>query len=101
METPSPPPLPADPLRDWLSDVSEELLTADGFDAAILGIVELFGQAPRVLYDRTRCIDILCEDGLSREDAEEYFDFNVAGAYVGEHTPAFAILWSDVREMYA
>jgi hypothetical protein len=28
-------------------------------------------------------------DGMSREDAEEYFDFNVAGAWVGEGMPVF------------
>jgi len=28
-------------------------------------------------------------DGMSYEEAIEYFDFNVTGAYVGEHTPMF------------
>jgi hypothetical protein len=26
---------------------------------------------------------------MSEEEAWEYFDFNIAGAYVGEHTPFF------------
>jgi len=26
---------------------------------------------------------------MTHEEAMEYFDFNVVGSYVGEHTPAF------------
>ena len=44
-------------------------------------------------YDRCRCIDILVAQGMSREDAEEYFEFNVAGAWLGEQTP----VWIDTR----
>jgi hypothetical protein len=32
---------------------------------------------------------------MPQEDAIEYFDFNVSGAYVGEHTPVFIILTTD------
>jgi hypothetical protein len=28
---------------------------------------------------------------MTSEEAEEYFEFNVQGAYVGENTPAFLI----------
>jgi hypothetical protein len=30
-------------------------------------------------------------ENMSHEDAEEYFQYNVEGAYVGENTPAFLI----------
>jgi len=40
------------------------------------------------LDDREKCIEILMED-MSEEEAEEYFEFNVQGSYVGETTPAF------------
>ena len=42
------------------------------------------------VYDYEKCIQVLVErDGMTREDAEEFFDFNVVGAYVGENTPIF------------
>jgi len=41
-----------------------------------------------MVYDRTKCIEILTED-MPREDAEEYFQFNVEGAWVGGGTPAY------------
>ena len=66
----------------------EELLKADGFDEAILGVVEDFNMPPRIAYSVKKCIEILEErDGMSEIDAMEYFSYNVSGAYVGEKTP--------------
>jgi hypothetical protein len=66
-----------------------EVSLAQGFDEAIIGIGWQFTQ-PMVVYDREKCIQVLMErDGMSREDADEFFDFNVSGAYVGKDTPVF------------
>jgi len=64
----------------------EEILVADGFDAAIIGITE--GMEPVVAYDWDKCVEILCKD-MSYEDAVEHMSFNVTGAYVGSRTPIF------------
>jgi hypothetical protein len=61
----------------------EELLKADGFDEAIIGIDE---KEMRLIYSVSKCIEILCRD-MSLEDAIEHFEFNVSSAYVGEKTP--------------
>jgi len=61
----------------------EELLKADGFDDAIIGIDE---SSMRLIYSVSKCIEILSKD-MSTEDAIEYFDFNVGCAFVGEKTP--------------
>jgi hypothetical protein len=61
----------------------EELLKADGFDDAIIGIDE---KTMRLIYSVSKCIEILSKD-MSEEDAIEYFYFNVESAYVGEKTP--------------
>ena len=29
-------------------------------------------------------------DGMSEEDAIDFFYYNIVGAYMGEHTPCFA-----------
>jgi len=65
----------------------ENILLADGYEEAFVGIARQFNQAFAV-YDRAKCIDILAKD-MSYDEAEEYFSFNVEGAYVGENTPAF------------
>jgi hypothetical protein len=78
-------------IREWVSIYNEEALLADGFEAAIIGICERCGSLPVVAYDREKCIEVLVTDqGLgSHEEAEEYFEYNVLGAYVGENTPVF------------
>jgi len=75
------------------------LLLADGFDEAFIGIVQRFGmEDPIALYDRDKCIEILMErDGMTWEGAEEFFGFNVIGAWVGDETPAFATLANGVN----
>ena len=62
----------------------EEILKADGFDDAVIGIDE---QSMRLVYSVKLCIELLILEGMSMEDAIEHFDFNVSGAYVGEKTP--------------
>jgi len=75
--------------------ITEHTMTADGFDEAIVGIVERFGDSEAIiLYDKEKVISILMKD-MPREDAEEYFYYNILGAYVGEGTPAFATLIKD------
>lgn len=67
----------------------EEFLKADGLDEAVLGAAELKQVGVVVLvYSRSAAIKILIDrDGMTEEEAEEYFDFNVVGAYVGNKTP--------------
>jgi len=64
-------------------------LLADGFEAALVGFGYQFNY-PIAVYNRDKCIEILMDrDGMSDIDAIEFFDFNVAGAWVGKSTPVF------------
>lgn len=68
----------------------EDILKADGFDSAVIGIAYRCAQQPILAYDYDKCVEILVErDGMSREGAIEYMEFNVVGAYMGEGTPCF------------
>ena len=63
-------------------------MTADGFDDAIIGIGSRCGQPDLLVYDVDTALDILMDlDGMDYEQAQEYFSFNVEGAWVGEGTP--------------
>lgn len=72
-----------------LVDLSgQTALFADGYDDAIIG-VELDDE-PRVVYDQNKIIDILmAEHKMTDEEAQEFFDFNIAGSYVGQQTPIY------------
>jgi len=78
-----------DPERLLATIEEEELLLADGFEGACIGISRQFNRA-MIAYDRATCIRILMAKGpMTRVEAEGYFDFNVSGSWVGEKTPAF------------
>lgn len=65
----------------------DNLVLADGFNKAIVGIQEDTGI---VFYSREKVIQILMEDlELELIDAIDYAEFNVFNTYVGEKTPVF------------
>lgn len=67
----------------------EPIVFADGYDTAIIGICWREGY-PCVAYDIDRVIAILKKrDGMTRDEAEEFFEFNISGAWIGEGTPIF------------
>jgi hypothetical protein len=77
-------------IESSLEDTEDEIMLADGFEDAYLGIGRQFTRVPFAVYDRNKCIDILLKrDGMTEEEAEEYFQFNVEGAWVGDNTPVF------------
>ena len=74
-------------LIDWYPE--QDLLIADGFNDAIIGIDE---SSMRVIYSVAKCIEILClDEDMDVDDAIEHFEYNVRGSYVGERTP----IWCD------
>lgn len=72
-----------------------EILLADGFDKAIVGIVVGSagnGYHDQVLYDYQKCIDILVSrDSMTSDEAAEFLEYNTLGAYVGDNTPLFMV----------
>ena len=72
-----------------LDETDETYLFADGFDEAIMGTANAFGQRSVVAYDVEKIIKKLMKDGMTYDEAREYYNFNIIGAYVGESTPIF------------
>lgn len=64
----------------------ENVLVCDGFDDAIIGIEPT---TSRLVYDVDKIIQTLISQGMDRDEAIEYYEFNIVGAYVGELTPIF------------
>lgn len=68
-----------------------ELAIFDGLDDAIIGVGTV-NQEQAVVYDETLVIEILKEDmKLDEHEANEWFQFNISGAYVGPSTPIFMV----------
>ena len=71
----------------WATDAEVELICADGFDAAILGIGQRLNDY-FVVYDRDKVIETLvARDGMTEDEAVEWFEFNIIGAWVARRRP--------------
>jgi hypothetical protein len=68
-------------------------MVADGFDDAIIGVDD---NNLKIVYDIDKVIDILIKDGMDVDEAIEYYEYNIAGAYVGENTPSFIRLITEL-----
>jgi hypothetical protein len=78
-----------------IEDINEEAegaILLDGFNDAIIGIVEEFGNGPRVLYSKNKILQTLEDrDGMSIFEAVEFYDYNILGLFAGEQNPIFLI----------
>lgn len=73
-----------------ISEINPEALLCDGFDEAIVGMAERINLGPVVAYDVDKMLNIMVErDGMTYEEAMEYFDYNILGAWMGENTPVY------------
>jgi len=73
------------------TDVEDDApLKMDGYDDCIVGMVERFGMTPIICYDKAKVLrKLLRDDGMTQDEAEEFFDFNQLGAWMGNGTPCF------------
>lgn len=78
------------PNLEKISYYNPEALTCDGFDDAIVGMAERINLNPVVAYSVPKMIEIMMQrDGMTYEEAYEYYEFNILGAWVGDNTPVF------------
>ena len=59
-------------IREFLD---EEAVIIDGLDQAILG----YSDTGLLIYDFERSVEVFMEDGMSRDEAVEWIEFNVLG----------------------
>ena len=76
----------AERLRETISEHNPEAMFADGFDESIMG----YSSNGKVIYSADQIIGTLMNrDGMTQEEATEYFNFNIECAFVGEYTPIY------------
>lgn len=76
-------------IEQLVVDSNPNALFADGFEGCLLGCTRVHGRTVAV-YSRGLCIKKLMDDDeMTHDEAIEFFEFNVEGAYVGPHTPIF------------
>ena len=78
-----------------MSEDLDGVLTADGLENALMGVGRRWGQPTLAVYDVNKVLEILMKrDGMTDEEAVEYFEFNIEGSWVGEGTP----IWFYYRD---
>ena len=77
-------------MKDYLAEINPGMLLCDDLEDALIGYVERCGSPVLACYDTEKCIEILVKrDGMTHEEAWDYFSYNTLGAYAGENTPMF------------
>lgn len=72
------------------------MLKIDDHDNAVIGEAMIWRDQSLVdvlVYDGEQIRESLMRDGMTSEDAREYIEYNIEGAYVGQGTPV--IVWPN------
>ena len=73
-----------------LGDEKERLDFAEAF----LGVTN--DDPPKAVYSEEKVLDVFVDrDGMTYEEAIDFFEFNVRGAYVGDQTPLFILSFDE------
>ena len=73
-----------------IDEYAEGAILLDGLEEAIIAIVEEFGNGRRILYSKRIILSLLqTRDGMTEQEAEEFYDFNILGLYAGEQNAVF------------
>jgi len=77
---------------DDINEQAEGAVLLDGFNDAIIGIVEEFGNGPRILYSKDKILHTLEKrDGMSPLESIEFYEYNILGLFAGDQNPIFLI----------
>ena len=78
-------------IREELADLWDQdllFMSEPEYDDAIIGVMERAGGSPVIAYDTQKILDIL-ERSMPMEEAQEFFEYNILGAYMGDRTPVY------------
>jgi hypothetical protein len=83
-------------IRDQLADENPEILLLDEekFDEAIVGLIYK-NTGLVAVYDSYKIIEILNKE-MSYQEAAEYYEYNIEGAYMGDKTPVYMTMLKDI-----
>lgn len=75
-----------------IDDLPEGVVLLTGLEKAVVGITEEFGGIFRIMYSRSKIMDILKErDEMTEDEAYEFYTYNILGMHVCEQNPIFLV----------
>ena len=79
----------------------EEALYIDGFEDCLIGIADVWRDNTRrtvAVYDYTLMVQSMIDEECTAEDAAEYIEFNISGAFVGPYQPIIVQRFRDLTD---
>lgn len=91
-------------IKNTIAEYNEDALFIDGLDGdkeafnnALIGMGGRCGMTGIAIYDSEKVKEILMNKyEMDYENATEWYEYNIIGAYAGENTPLFV---DDLREI--
>ena len=75
----------------------DDLMFATNFDNAIIGVSMGISCGTKVVYDAEEMArTLVVSEGITKQEAWEYLEFNTFNAYAGDNTPIFVSTSLDV-----
>jgi hypothetical protein len=78
-----------------LSDLNPEAVLFDNMNSALIGVGYISDSGPIAVYSKAKIYSKLLADGLSREDADEYYGGKFVVLRAGDMTP---VIVDDLQE---
>ena len=79
----------AQQMLDWINENFDEVLYPTGYEDCIVGVAVRFGGEQVAVMDLDKMLTKMQQDGMTCEEALEFYEFNIVGAYVGPNTPVY------------
>jgi len=75
-----------------IDDLPDGVVLLTGLEKSVVGITEEFGGIFRIMYSRSKIMDILKErDEMTEDEAYEFYTYNILGMHVCEQNPIFLV----------
>ena len=79
-----------------LSDLNPEAVLLENMNSALIGVGCIADADPVAVYSKAGIYSKLLSDGLSTEDADDYYTGKFVAARAGAHTP---VILDDTQEV--
>lgn len=84
-------------IKEEIADINPEALFIDGFDGdkdglneALIGFGSRCGMNDVAIYSVEKIIEtLIIKYDMEEDDAQDWYDYNIEGAFLGENTPIF------------
>lgn len=65
----------------------DDVVVLDGLNEALIGVGSQWGRDPIAVYSESKILAVLQRQGMSPDEAAEWYSFNIRCLHVGEQTP--------------